>query len=46
MAETEFTVIRTGGNKAASDAMYKGVHPVTPQDIAETVYWWRTCRHT
>src|SRR5262249_8780524 len=27
MAQTEFTVIRTGGNQAASDAMYKGVHP-------------------
>jgi serine 3-dehydrogenase len=39
MAQTEFTVVRTGGDQAASDAMYKGVHPITPEDIAETVFW-------
>jgi serine 3-dehydrogenase len=39
MAETEFSVIRMGGNREAADAMYKGVHPITPEDIAETIYW-------
>ncbi|MGH8126153.1 MAG: SDR family NAD(P)-dependent oxidoreductase [Rhodanobacteraceae bacterium] len=39
MAETEFTLVRTGGNQAASDKMYTGAHPITAGDIAETVWW-------
>jgi serine 3-dehydrogenase len=39
MAETEFTLVRTGGDQAASDKMYHGAHPITSGDIAETVWW-------
>ena len=39
MAETEFTLVRTGGDCAASDKLYAGTHPITAQDIAETVWW-------
>lgn len=39
MVETEFTVVRTGGNQAASDALYGGVNPMTGDDIAETMLW-------
>jgi len=39
MAETEFTVVRTGGDQAASDALYAGVKPMTADDIAETIWW-------
>lgn len=39
MAETEFTVVRTGGNQAASDALYQGAHPMTAEDIANSIYW-------
>lgn len=39
MAETEFTLVRTGGDNAASDALYKGVDPITADDIAETMFW-------
>ncbi|MBS0381013.1 MAG: SDR family NAD(P)-dependent oxidoreductase [Proteobacteria bacterium] len=39
MAETEFTLVRTSGDQAASDKLYAGAHPITPQDIAETVWW-------
>ncbi len=39
MAETEFTLVRTGGDSAASDTLYKGVDPITPDDIAETMFW-------
>lgn len=42
MVETEFTVIRTGGNQAASDALYQGAHPLTAEDIADTIYWIAT----
>jgi serine 3-dehydrogenase len=39
MAETEFTVVRTGGDKAASDALYANMNPMTAADIAETIWW-------
>ena len=39
MAETEFTIVRTGGDQAASDALYAGVNPMTAQDIADTLFW-------
>ena len=39
MAETEFTLVRTGGNQAASDRLYAGAHPITAGDIADTVWW-------
>jgi serine 3-dehydrogenase len=42
MAETEFTLVRTGGDQAASDALYRGVNPMTAGDIAETIFWVAT----
>jgi serine 3-dehydrogenase len=42
MAETEFTLVRTGGDQAASDNLYRGVNPMTAQDIAETIFWVAT----
>jgi serine 3-dehydrogenase len=39
MAETEFTIVRTGGDKDASDKLYAGANPMTAEDIAET-FWW------
>lgn len=39
MAETEFTLVRTGGDQAASDALYAGAQPITGADIAETIWW-------
>lgn len=39
MAETEFTLVRTGGDQAASDALYAGAQPITGDDIAETLWW-------
>jgi serine 3-dehydrogenase len=42
MAETEFTLVRTGGDQAASDALYDGFQPLTADDIAETLFWVAT----
>jgi len=42
MAETEFTIVRTGGDQAASDALYAGVNPMTADDIADTLLWVAT----
>ncbi|WP_329742082.1 SDR family NAD(P)-dependent oxidoreductase [Dyella sp. A6] len=39
MAETEFTLVRTGGDQAASDKLYAGSHPITADDIAGTLWW-------
>lgn len=39
MAETEFTLVRTGGDQAASDQLYAGAHPITGSDIADTLWW-------
>ena len=42
MAETEFTLVRTHGDQAASDALYRGAQPMTAEDIAETIFWIAT----
>jgi serine 3-dehydrogenase len=42
MAETEFTLVRTGGDREASDALYRGMNPMTADDIAETILWVAT----
>jgi serine 3-dehydrogenase (NADP+) len=39
MAETEFTLVRTGGDQAASDALYADMNPMTADDHAE-LFWW------
>ncbi|WP_411833817.1 SDR family oxidoreductase [Pseudoxanthomonas mexicana] len=39
MAETEFTLVRTHGDQAASDKLYGGASPMTAEDIAETLLW-------
>ena len=42
MVETEFTIVRTGGDKAASDALYADMDPMTADDIAGTIWWVAT----
>ena len=42
MAETEFTLVRNGGDQAASDALYAGADPMTANDLAETLWWVAT----
>ncbi|GLR47594.1 SDR family NAD(P)-dependent oxidoreductase [Sphingomonas astaxanthinifaciens] len=39
MIETEFTLVRNGGDQAASDALYAGIEPMTAEDLAETILW-------
>jgi serine 3-dehydrogenase len=39
MAETEFTIVRTGGDKQASDKLYAGMNPMTADDLAD-LFWW------
>ena len=39
LSESEFTLVRTGGDKAAYDKLYGGADPLQPEDIAESIYW-------
>ena len=42
MVETEFTLVRNGGDQAASDALYANMDPMTAEDIADTIFWVAT----
>jgi serine 3-dehydrogenase len=39
MAETEFTIVRTGGDRQASEKLYSGMNPMTADDLAD-LFWW------
>lgn len=42
LCESEFTLVRTGGNQDAYDALYGGANAIQPEDIANTIYWIAT----
>lgn len=42
MVETEFTLVRNGGDQQASDALYADMQPLTADDIAATILWAAT----
>ena len=42
MVETEFTLVRNGGDQAASDALYADMDPMTADDIANSIHWVAT----
>lgn len=37
--ETEFSLVRFKGDTARADAVYKGFHPLSAEDVAETVFF-------
>lgn len=39
MVETEFSLVRFHGNKDKADNVYKGIKPLTGDDIAGTIMW-------
>lgn len=39
LCESEFGLVRFGGDQARYHATYAGADPLQPQDIAETVFW-------
>lgn len=39
MVETEFSVVRFDGDENRAKKVYEGFQPLTPGDVAETIYW-------
>ncbi|MBD1551772.1 SDR family oxidoreductase [Pseudomonas typographi] len=39
LCESEFSLVRFGGDQSKYDATYAGAEPVQPQDIADTIFW-------
>jgi 3-hydroxy acid dehydrogenase/malonic semialdehyde reductase len=39
LAESEFSIVRFSGDADKAGKVYEGIKPLTPVDIAETIYW-------
>lgn len=39
MVETEFSIVRFNGDEHRAKKVYEGLQPLSPDDVAETVYW-------
>nr|WP_320134739.1 SDR family NAD(P)-dependent oxidoreductase [uncultured Amphritea sp.] len=39
LSESEFTLVRTGGDQQAYDNLYQGAEAIQPDDIADTLLW-------
>jgi 3-hydroxy acid dehydrogenase/malonic semialdehyde reductase len=39
LAESEFSLVRFGGDAQKAADVYQGTQPLTPTDIAEAVVW-------
>ncbi|MBN2751333.1 MAG: SDR family NAD(P)-dependent oxidoreductase [Rhodospirillaceae bacterium] len=42
LAESEFSLVRFHGDAEKAASVYKGTHPLKPEDLAETIFWVAT----
>lgn len=42
MVETEFSLVRFDGDEARAKKVYEGMQPLSPEDIADTIFWVAT----
>ncbi len=42
IAETEFSIVRFKGDAERAKSVYKGLNPLTAEDIADTIFWAAT----
>jgi NADP-dependent 3-hydroxy acid dehydrogenase YdfG len=42
LAETEFSMVRFGGDRERADAVYDGLDPLTADDVADAIVWAAT----
>ncbi|MFZ0281193.1 MAG: SDR family NAD(P)-dependent oxidoreductase [Bacteroidales bacterium] len=42
MAETEFSLVRFHGDEERANAVYKGIHPLSAEDVAEVIHYCTT----
>lgn len=42
MVETEFSLVRFAGDEARAEKVYEGMTPMTPEDVAEAMFWAAT----
>lgn len=42
LVETEFSKVRFKGDEGKADAVYEGIRPLTPDDIADAIYYCAT----
>jgi NADP-dependent 3-hydroxy acid dehydrogenase YdfG len=39
MVETEFSIVRFHGDTERASNFYKGIKPLTPEDVADAIVW-------
>ena len=39
MVQTDFSLVRFHGDELRAASVYEGLHPLTPEDVADSIVW-------